>query len=220
MKKIMSLLMMIFTGTSAFSQDADEAVITTTNKHEIAVDATPLLGQFLNLGGRNTSYNPYYLMYRYHLTDWAIRARVGGSTRSETSVTNDSIIRKTENNFLEFRLGMERKVDFAKRWQFFYGLDLVGSTGKAYYKTETRPGETNINESQSKAFGGGPMMGFRFKISKRISLTTEANFLVYFHEGYNNRKYTPDDYYNQETTSEGIRTEFQSPTSLFFTYNF
>ncbi len=205
---------------AALLATAQNQAIESANHHEIGVDAAPLLQQFFNFGNARFYGNGYSLMYRYHFNKVAIRAGVGGYARSSEDVTNDTIREINEWTRVDFRVGIERKVDFKMRWQFFYGIDF-----RSAFYTSTRRSEYNIanyyeDNGRVDYYGFSPLLGFRFKINDRISLTTESSFSFMYHKSRTERLDSRAPQYDRITTSKGYDTEFVPPVYLFFTFNF
>src|SRR5690606_17559665 len=81
------------------------------------------------------------------------------------------------NQYLDARLGYERSITLSKRWGAFYGLDAV--FGMDNYESESSFDNGGMPTSQKESesvleYGGGPVLGIRFRISDRISIFTET----------------------------------------------
>ena len=217
MKTLAIILLIICTSTLSFSQET----VTKHFKNEIGVDLTPLVKQFLNFNSA-TYYtpNPYYLMYRRHINEWAIRAGIGGSYWTEENVPNDTTVRNHTISAFDFRLGIERKTDVAKNWQLFYGLDIW--TNITYNQNDYQyqnAGQLVGYDNKTTKYGVAPLLGLRFKLNDRLTLTTETNFQLYTYNTVSKRLYIPDDSLNTKTTNKGMVTVFNAPTSLFITFD-
>ena len=210
--------------------------------HEIGIDVTGFIKRFLNVGNvfydqgygyyyYPEPYNPIYqATYRYMMKPGNIRFGVGGAINSEDFDNiiyyGDSTIRKRVNNILDLRLGWEFKTDLSKRWQAFYGLDIRGS----YVYSRNDAWNIDIDyvtgrESKTKVLGIAPVLGFRFKISSRFSLTTEASFALNFSETVTKEYYAnrngivpkKQDFIFPKLNS--IKGSFNQPLSIIATFN-
>lgn len=215
MKRYLPLIVTLCLFSKAQAQDAP---IEQTNHHEIGVDATPFLTQLLSNGYYNNS--PYNVSYRYHFTNWALRAGIGGTMSSEEGTTNDTISQHYKTSYITYRVGVEHKSNFMKRWQAFYGLDIKSSIN--IYNTKSEYSTTYIytQENKETRYGIAPFLGFRFKINSRISVITETSYLFYFGSGTFKRTVVPSNNYNQVGDFKSSGTEFTLPSSIIFTYNF
>jgi hypothetical protein len=181
---------------NVYSQD------TTTHrkiyKNEFGVDATGFIKQFLNFnqGQFPEYYNPvYYITYRRHFSCGNIRFAIGGNFSSQDIVTpfaGDSNEYHSNAYSFNARIGWEFFNSIGKRWQVFYGLDFKPSI---FYSKDDAPywngGYANGLETRSQLLGVGPMLGFRYKLTHRISLTTETSFSVIFEKATSRKYYIP-----------------------------
>ncbi len=201
---------------SGFSQNQP---ITSDNKHEIGFDITLLLDNTIFKTRLNYP-NLYQLMYRYHFNKWDIRSGIGVNYGAGKSLTNDTSSIDSENKFFAFRAGVEGKLDFYKRWQFFYGIDLLTRT--TIYSSTDKFSSINKTEYFDKyqRYGVAPLLGLRFKLNKRISFTTESNFAIYYFNNEQKIIYHKNPQFNRITNSTGFNTLFTPVANVNFTYNF
>ena len=85
-----------------------------------------------------------------------------------------------QKQIINLRLGWEFTEDLSKRFELFYGLDFKWNwfnlvDDASFYNG----GYANGNSIQSQSLAMSLLMGFRFKINDRISLSTETNFGFY-----------------------------------------
>lgn len=157
---------------------------TKKQKHELGADITGLLGQFFNLNSSNTvqaNIPNYYVTYRYHLKKSNIRFGIGGSY-SKSSVSGytvngeDKVFYNAQTNF-SVRLGYEFVSELSKRWQAFYGIDFRPTISNLNNPAQfSSGGYINGYLIKSSTLGFAPLLGFRFRINERVSITTEASF--------------------------------------------
>lgn len=208
--------------TAAFNLSAQKEPIQQTNHHEIGIDASSFLAQILpgNGGYQNT---PFFLMYRYHFPKSALRFGIGGYATKDDAITNDTASSLYQRSGLFLRVGYERKTDFGKHWQFFYGLDARFQFYNLENSNDYSQSLSLRYTQESSYYGVAPLMGFRFKINERISVTTEASFLLAFYTEENRYEWTPEEEpyrTNEFQKREGYTAEFRQPINIIFTYNF
>jgi len=152
------------------------------HKHELGADVTGLLKQFFFNNYNAPTYFPaYYISYRYHLKKTNIRFGLGAQYSNRQS--SPYLINGEEKTFsnisssFSFRIGYEKFSELSNKWQAFYGVDFRSSTSSvnnqahfsnAYY--------INGSISATQVYGIAPLLGFRYRISKRVSILTETSF--------------------------------------------
>lgn len=177
------LLSLVFISFFTGSYGQDTVAKPKVYRHEVGVDATAFLKQFIPAGYAQSTYIPtYYITYRRHCKPGNFRFGFGMNFRTENGPNIDNSEPVTEDNFeLDARLGWERVADFHPRWQFFYGLDFRPSVRVRRKTNSSSSGDTEwISTDIAEYYGLAPLMGFRFRCTSRLSLTTETSFsLVY-----------------------------------------
>lgn len=199
--------------------------------NEFGIDATGFIKQFLNFntGQFNIVYTPtYFITYRRHLNCGNIRFGVGGSFASQdipVALPEDSNKYHSNAYTLDTRIGWEFTNELSKRWQVFYGLDFRPSY--VYSKNDARfwsGGYANGTETKSQVMGIAPLIGFRFKLTSRLSLSTESSFAINVEKSSERRYFipvtgqyppTPDITTHTKKLSGG----FNQPLSLMFTFD-
>jgi hypothetical protein len=162
-------------------------------RNEINVDVTALLRQFLFSGDQlyPAEYpfpysTPFYQIgYRRHLNKMNLRAGFGMaySVTDEPNFAYPEHDRtRREAQQINGRLGVEWVQELHRRWQVFYGVDALITTahtfnGVTYYNGPYGHGY----ERSSVAWGAGGVLGFRYRITPRLSLFTETS-LTYFRQ--------------------------------------
>lgn len=169
-------------------------------KHEFDIDAAPVF----------RSSNGFTLLYRYHLTNLALRAQANVYYENTDNETDDAITTpaginykgKTNTNTIilntEFRIGLQRNWSYEK-WGFYIGADiLAGSSNKEDNLENKNPqsfGATrNVskNTTSSTSYGIAPLAGITYKLGNRFAFSLENSFA--FTYGQNSAS-TKDDYY-------------------------
>ena len=198
MKKICILTLTICSFEFASSQNhlqGNDSV--RHHRHELGLDATSFIKQFLSFNNQTQGYVPrYYLTYRYHFKHSNLRAAAGGTYKNENvkspNISNPNRARDFEKSF-DFRIGYEFTKTLNGRWSAFYGLDLRPSV--SHIKNDDigqTSGYTRGFKSDSRMIGLAPLLGFKYKINHRLSLTAEASISFNYFEEFSHYYYTPN----------------------------
>lgn len=229
MKKVILSIILTTNFLLAYSQDSISKAKIYHN--EFGIDATGFLKQFINLNTSPypTDYTPtYYLTYRRHFKRSNIRFSIGGSYTSYDlpPSTNDLNTYQYRSRSIALKLGYEFFTDLSKRWQVFYGIDFRPSWS---YSKDDAPywngGYANGRESKSTIYGIAPLLGFRFKINKRLSLSTETSFSMNYYEGEGRNYYIPvSSIYPpipdaKSPKSSKIYSNFTQPIAIIITFD-
>lgn len=236
MKKInrltlLMLLSVLFFSTNAQAQDS---IKIKKYNNEFGLDISGFVRQFFftdatNLGS-NYFYNPTYLLtYRRHIKKSNLRFAIGGSYEREDRQSSypgdENKYEQLRYNFTA-RIGYEFFSNLSKKWQVFYGLDFrpVIETYKndaSYYNG----GYRHAVKDTYITYGIAPLLGLRFKIINRLSLTTEASFTVNYQNSTETEKHIAVDPTNPPiddiiTKNKGkIFTNFSAPLSIIVTFD-
>lgn len=215
----MKTVLIAFATFLCMHASAQDSTVKSIYHHELGVDAGPFLSQFIGRGSGSFWTSNYSLMYRYHFDNIAIRARVGGFADNDDYTTNDTIKNTREEERLYGRIGIERKVDFKKRWQFFYGIDFVAET-RSQNSLSDYGNEERKNRSHIQSYGAAPLIGFRFKINDRISVSTESSYGFFYTKTHEESLSNVNYQWNRVLDGTGFETDFYPPIFLFFHFNF
>jgi hypothetical protein len=167
------------------------------HRHELGLDGTNFIKQFLTLNNQSQAYNPkYYLTYRFHFKNESnLRAAIGGTYRKENTKSPNSSDPNRAQDFeksLDFRIGYELNKKLSRRWNVFYGLDLRSSV--SHLKNDATGqinGYQRGTKTDIKQTGVAPLLGFKLEINNRVSLTTEASLVINYHEEFSYFYYKP-----------------------------
>lgn len=222
-----------------YGQDTIKSISTSTQipvkKHlnEVGVDITPFIKFYLNFSDNSGwYYQPNYMLtYRRYFKKSNFRSAIGGNylySETPSPYNGDSLKIKYYNRQSSFvlRIGYEFFQNLSRRWQVYYGADLT--TSYSHQRNDApywNGGYANGQESTAKGFGLAPVLGVRFKMSKRISLITESSFLIQYSESSSFRYYLPvtgaypPKANDPKTTNKTIGTTFNYPLALILTFN-
>lgn len=201
------------------------------HRHELGLDFTNFFGNYLgfNTAGSGSLYVPAYMVtYRHHFRHWNIRAAVGGDlsrTERPTSFDFGPENYASERTEVYLRIGAERFSELGRRWQVYYGLDLRPSwlhvVEDAVY---WNGGYSNGEEVKGRSFGIAPLMGVRFRLTPRFSLTTEASWGLQWINNESRKYYAAviegyPDIPDVTTKSSSLISSFQPPFSVIATFD-
>src|SRR5688572_21238722 len=184
-RRFLTMTFFVLISTSTFSQIISDTTKTgKVRRHELGLDITGFLKQFLNFNFdpfySSTYYPTYYLTYRLHFEKMNLRMAIGGDGEYNDFVSpypTDSNYRYERKTFsIDYRIGIEGFSNIGKRWQIYYGADFRPSF--TYTKNDApywNGGYANGSESFTQVYGLSPLIGFRFRINSRLSFTTEAS---------------------------------------------
>lgn len=229
MKKTYLTILMAVIFFAAFAQENTDQV--KVYKNEFGIDATGFLKQIINFDPTQSypDYSPnYYLTYRRHFKSGNIRFAVGGSF-SNISTPSDLATgpKYFYDNTYSFcsRIGWEFFNDLSKHWQVFYGLDFIPSfyhqkTDKDY----TSGGYAKGSENKNQGYGIAPVLGFKFKLTNRLSIMTEINYSLVYLQSEHRNYYTPlldssPALPDEKTKSKNVFGSFSQPFSLFLLFD-
>ncbi|MGV3598336.1 MAG: outer membrane beta-barrel protein [Bacteroidota bacterium] len=210
MKLKLIVISFLLLSQAAFAQTDDDL----KPEHQIGVNATLFIKQFLSFNDNVFNSSPYSLTYKYIDQNEGWRIGLGGSnTSSKSNPNNGTNITSNTNINIDARLGYEWQKKLDKRWLMYYGLDGIYSYSKFRSTSSIQSGgfppktEEVISSTEDFGFGGGPILGMEFKINKRISLNAET--AAYFN-------YRETRIRDINTAFVGFqRNEFTANTSLF-----
>jgi len=209
MKKVIFILFVIAVGPLTYGQEVESPP--DSFKNDVGVDFTRFF-RFLN-SNLNSDY-PYYLTYRRNFDNSSLRAGFGGGT-SISTLTDSIALRSVATNF-SMRIGFEWQKNFDKRWQIYYGLDVTYVLANQHSEgIRSGTPEFWVRTRKISEIGFGPNLGVKFKINKRLSLATEANFIAAFSKMRSTTDYELTNSFDSNTETDEFGTSFYYPTSIF-----
>jgi len=114
-----------------------------------------------------------------------LRFGIGGRNSSDSEGENYS-------QKINYRFGIEKPIDLGKRWSFYYGLDFIHNLTSDKNKVHFQNGGwQHGSKRKNSVMGFSPLFGIEFKLSNRVALQTEANFVAYFSKSSNQPLITP-----------------------------
>ncbi len=219
MKQFVLVFLFLSFALSLFAQEATEEK--TKGIHEIGVNATYFVKQFLNFGESNFSISPYVLSYKYIKDRKALRLGMGLTLaeRNEEDIDGSTSDRKTISFSTDYRIGYEYRIPIKTKFLCFTGFDVVGSVRKNKVEVVSPLGGS-LSANSVIDFGVGPIFGFEYFMNDRLSLSTTSGF--FFRHGItrNETKVGGDFPFQEKSVSTSNTLRYQIPTSLFFNVKF
>lgn len=186
--KIILIVFLAFGGhVSSQSLSADSADIDSLGqkiviKHELSMDVTSLIRQFLR--GDSIGFDsPYFLTYKLLMGNQGIRLGLGGRYNRSLKYNEQFADNQVDvDREINMRLGYELRSQLGEKWLGYFGLDAVGLLSQT--KTIRDSGiDVITNKLNIWGIGGGPTIGIQFYLTDRLSFSTEGSFyFVYLEE--------------------------------------
>ncbi len=227
MKHVFLLVLMSVFTTSVVGQEAPKEY-----KNEFGLDGTGFIRSFLTFNVESVmsaNYDPiYYLTYRRKFQPGNIRFAIGGGYEQMNfpGPQSDSLMFARNSYSIDLRIGWEFTNELSSRWQVFYGLDFRTSFAHSYNEAHYYSGGyANGRESYHQILGIAPLLGFRFRITDRISLLTEASFSLNWTKSEHREFFTPvNSTYpeipdEKDPTVNSVYTSFRQPLSIFIVFD-
>ena len=148
--------------------------------HEIGINGTSLLSQFLNFSDKITPQSPYFLTYKIGAKKHALRFGAGATFKeSEKSVETFDDTETIKDLTLDWRVGYEFRIKVGDRWLGYFGADFIYTQSDKEQINDSGFDVVTIGEYKS-GIGGGPVIGLQFYLTPKLLLGTEGAF--YFSE--------------------------------------
>ncbi len=178
MKKISSLIVLIFLSVFLWGQSNEETSTKDSVKYQIGTDLSPLYRNLLKTNSSTNSFfnAPYVLTFKRMKNNRAFRFGIGTDIKRE--ISNESQADTFIQNSIRVRMGFEKQKKVSKRWQINTGVDLNFSS--------SRRDDSNNNtfNSNSKSYGISPLLGVQFQLTPHLFLQTEASFNLFYQTSY------------------------------------
>ncbi|KAA3637873.1 MAG: hypothetical protein DWQ02_06065 [Bacteroidetes bacterium] len=199
MRKLLNLLGVLFL-LGTFSQDiqAQSEVNSIPNNqgfnHHVSLDAGGLLDLVFNSSGNADG--PLFVSWRKlgETSNRRMGFGISGSFQTN-SFQNSSYFT------ISYSIGKERFKDFSRRWQVFYGWDVISHVSFQSFD--------DVNET-GVVLGWGPLAGIHFKINEQLWISTEASLAILFGLEGN----------SQGDANFAVQTQFSPPATVFLGYRF
>ena len=213
MKKKAFLILLIFSALSSFAQ-SDSTYFPKKHHFEFGINVTSVLSNFVgNNAEEVTNAGDFPLSAKFLMNQSAIRLGAGFQwTGTKKQVVDQFTLLSADNNVF-LRGGYEYRTYIGKRWMMLFGVDGIGN----YFDrtSNTVSGEIITLSRRGFGFGGGPVYGLQFALSKRIHLGCEGSlYWLYTSETEKNTfSLNPQD--NTTSVNQNFAGNLTSPRWLY-----
>ena len=221
LKFLTYLIFVLCTAQVSFGQSVDESETTRHNfKHDIGLNSIGLLSALFD-GDDAEFVTPYLVSYNLDMGKTNIRAAIGPKFSTSTVVREG--FTDTQQQIatdIDYRLGLGWDIIDEPKWLVRSGVDMVGS-----YTLDKLVDDTGFdkitNQDREWTLGGGPFVQIVFRISDRISLSTDAA-LYFTHFNSQSKEIFENfpEFDNVISNTTGQELGAFLPTSLFIHFHF
>lgn len=188
--------------------------------HFFGLNATGLLHTVLNTEeGENEL--PYLITYDWDLGKMHLRAAFGPEFES-TSTTHEGFTDREETTYvcLDGRIGMGFDLLDNDRWFVIGGVDAIGRYISAIETLDTGFDAVS-EEDETWSAGAGPFVQLAFRISPRVSISTEAGFYARYFENTITETFENFPDFNTELSkTTGWTLDSFLPSAIFIQFHF
>ena len=208
MRYLFILISFFFVG-NVFGQRSE--AISKDRKYEIGLNVTRVLS---NLVGNDVEDATFPITFKIRGKSNYWRLAIDPIFKSTNNLSLDA--RETD---ITARIGLEKRVYFAERWRFFYGLDVYG-----FYRKDKSNNTTPIDvltfTVTDVGAGLAPFFGFQFLISDRVALEIETSYLIKYLKTKSTLKHVVATSLDTETSSNEIILSRPDPKFLYIIMRF
>ncbi len=197
------LLSFILVGISGFSQSEMD-----TFNHEFDVRVSGFIDKYLNLGGNSGVDFSNYDFYYTNRVKESLYMRFGlgtGFFKNKESTSGAELDRIDSSIDLDISFGLLWRSHISPRWEPYWGLELrAGYDQRVSESMDFGPFKSTVT-----TLGGGlaPILGMRFYISDRFSLSTESNLYLGYTEQKRKNEFNNNQSNEDKSTSLFVNTE-------------
>jgi hypothetical protein len=193
-----------------------------SGKHEVGLDVSAMLGNFLSLRNSNATNTPYAVNYAFHTKKFTARLGANGSYVTGTDfvqVTQPSPggITLLQRNLIDHsfggRLCLELHKQVLNRVQLNYGLDFIAQN----IRSEAKISGQYFKSKNTLWTGGGPALRLSYKISDHIHLMTET--VIYARYGLVEERLQDNVPVPEVKNYSLLSGQFQAPINLYLNFN-
>jgi len=174
MRLALIFLINFFFLSSGYSQNSQPFV--TSNKGlDVGINITSLITNLVGSDNQSAQSSELPVYIRWTRAKSAIR--IGAGTNGFTSDFFDNVggsFRTSKQQEYSANIGVEVHTAVDGRWQFYYGLDVIGRWITSSVEVNSGQFLSNIDQ-RTIGFGLSPFVGMRLFLGSRFYLSTEAN---------------------------------------------
>lgn len=219
MKRFTFILLLLFSSVSfSFSQIVKQDTTKREYKNVVGLDATGIFRQVFNSGGAPYVYSPYIISYRRIMKSNAIRVLLGGNVSNNDNTMNDSMSNKSSSTNFNVAIGFEHYRYLGKRWNYYYGLDLLVKYSVDH--NESLNPKYNTRQTNTRnGYGISPLIGLQFRINSRLSVSTEASYDIIY-TTINTTSTISSSPISSKYKRTSVNANFNAPLSINFRIQF
>lgn len=225
MKTFISVTSLLFLMLPLSSLGQDRQPVESEEKessfsHQIGINGTTLLKQFISSGDSSITQSPYIFTYKLVMGSFAFRAGVGGTYKTEKIQEEGFADNQTDEEYtIEVRGGFEYQASM-RRWQGSFGVDAIGYIQDDRFISDTGFDKVTIG-SQIRTWGAGPAIGLRFLVNEHLSIYTEGAIYYTVGDRVTSRLFTNFPQFDDEVNESVVKeARLLLPASLYIVYEF
>lgn len=189
--------------------------------HELGINSTFFIANFISFSGNIPNLvSPYALHYKMWVGRHGLRVGLGANYREQhDDATDNSGGFTSTTTQVDARIGYEFQLPLARRWNMYFGADLVYQYALSSQKNNS--GFATVETSTTgNTLGGGPVLGIQFFINERISLGTETTCYFQSEDIVDATRSDFQPQFDSEQHSTDKSFSFIPPTSIFVNIRF
>lgn len=209
MKQLLLLSICLLFSLVSFGQESES----TANNTEIGLNVTSLVTRIVGNSGQEITPTYALSVKRRMKENRYFRSAFG----LDVSNSNSEIELDEKSSLMGARIGIEKRIEAARNFYFYYGIDVIGS----YFK-ETISNQVLQIDEQMTSIGGGPVFGFHYSITESIALELESNLTIYSSWTTNETKFIDPTFPfpSEKDNKNGFGASINLPQWLFFIVKF
>ncbi len=190
-------------------------------RHEVGLNFTYLIKQFISISDSTIATSPYLVTYKSVFNNVGIRLGAGATYKKREQSEEDFEDSTRETNFsFDGRLGVEWQKSFNHRWAACFGIDGVVSLVSQKFVVDSGF-DVFTEKEEVLGYGGGPVIGLYYHFNRYLSLYTEGSLYFLQKETESGREFTNfpqfDDNLAKITETE---LEVTLPATLYLVFRF
>lgn len=212
-------LLMAFASIPAFLSAQHTAADSISHKKYLAEIGINVSGTLKNFLGNSTGVlvsDPFIFTFKLLRKNRGLRSGFMYTYDKENDITPDPVIggslSHNEQEVL-LRLGYEKRIPLHKKIDFHWGIDALMGYRYDFQQFISFASEKFSTTEYSTTLGGGPVTGVRWRINRRINLSTEAFF--YGKAIYNKRRNAQPGLQNKKSDNSFL-IQPAAPVSIYF----
>ncbi len=215
----LGLVLLLSMSFSILLSQESEPYVTSSKGFDIGINVTSVLSSFSG-NGSSLDAEDLPIFFRFTQQKSAFRVGIGVKGTSNSFFDNVSFAeRQTTQQSYFTKLGIEIHAPLDNKWQFYYGIDAVGSLLKADVTVFSNGFDSTIDQ-RVIGLGASPFLGIRLFIGERFYLSTESN-LTYIYKLFDTtERFSDINGFPDERTTDSQASEFSisPPLQLYVNY--